>query len=119
MDDYQFPKDMIEISGFGGGYEATCRKMVVAGLKWLDEHPNANPKFHSYKHLYGIIDEDNEGAKELSKAVVGASDGDCTGAMHQATITHVMWIRKNGWGAYIKEMTRASRSTKNQTGEVR
>ena len=33
MGKYQYTDDMGEISGFGEGYEATCRAMVVAGLE--------------------------------------------------------------------------------------
>ena len=107
---YEFTDDMAEISGFGGGYEDCCRAMVVAGLEWLDEHPTAEPKYHGWKGVYGVIDEDNEDAKQLTKAVLDAAEkrGGSTGAMHQATIGHILWIRKNGWENYVKE-TRSSR----------
>ena len=100
---YQYTDDMGEISGFGGDYEQTCRNMVVAGLEWLDSNPNSDPQFHGYKSIYGVITEDNEDAKKLSDAVVNASGGDCTGAMHQATISRILWIRKNGWDKYCDE----------------
>ena len=103
MSKYVYTDDMSELSGFGGGYEATCRAMVVAGLEHLDAHPEADPKFHGYKGIYGIITEDNADAKALSEAVVKAANGDCTGAMHQASISHVLWIRKNGWDRYCAE----------------
>jgi len=103
MSKYVYTDDMSELSGFGGGYEATCRAMVVAGLKHLDAHPEADPQFHGYKGIYGIITEDNADAKALSEAVVKAANGDCTGAMHQAAISHVLWIRKNGWDRYCVE----------------
>ena len=105
MKKYEFTKDMEEISGFGGGYEKTCRKMLTAGLKWFDENPKAKPKFHGYKQIYGIIGEDNEDARALSKAVIKGSDGEATGAMHQAVIIKILWIRKNGWNAFVKEMS--------------
>ena len=35
---YAFTPEMREISGFGGDYEQTCRNMLAAGLRWLDEH---------------------------------------------------------------------------------
>jgi len=99
---YIYTDDMDEISGFGGGYEKACRDMVVAGLKWLDAHPTAEPKFHGYKDVYGICMEDNQDAKDLSSAMVKAAD-DCTGAMHQATVSRVLWIRRNGWDKYVAE----------------
>lgn len=102
---YEFTPEMGEISGFGGGYEDTCRKMLSAGLEWLDEHPESKPEFHGFKGVYGLILEDNEDAKALTKAVVDASDGDYTGAMHQAVISSIFWIRKNGWSAYVAKMS--------------
>lgn len=102
-DKYVYPKRDF-ISGFGGSYEEACQKMVVAGLEWLDAHPQADPQFKGYKNIYGIINEENDDAKALSKVVVDASGGDCTGAMHQASITHILWIKANGWDKYLTEI---------------
>lgn len=102
---YQFTPAMQEISGFGGGYEETCRRMLAAALTWLDEHPEADPKFAGYKDVYGVISDENDDAKALSKAAVDASGGDCTGAMHQAIISSAMWIREHGWDKYVEQMT--------------
>jgi hypothetical protein len=103
---YEFTPEMGEISGFGGGYEETCRKMLKAGMEWLDANPKAEPQFHGYKGIYGIIEEDNADAKALSDAVVAGSGGDCTGAMHQAVIGACLYIRKNGWDSYVREMSK-------------
>ena len=103
MSKYVYTDDMSEISGFGGGYESACRAMVVAGLEHLDANPHADPQFHGYQGIYGSITEDNADAKALSEAVVKAANGDCTGAMHQAAISHVLWIRENGWDRYCAE----------------
>lgn len=101
---YLFTDDMSEISGFGGGYEQTCRNMVAAGMEWFDANPEAAPRFKGNESIYGVILEDNEDAKALSAAVVGAADGDCTGAMHQAVISHCFYARKNGWEKYCEAM---------------
>lgn len=103
---YLFTPGMSEISGFGGGYEQTCRNMVAAGMEWLDSHPDADPQFHGFKGVYGVIADDNPDAKALSDAVVAGSGGDCTGAMHQAAVSHCMFIRKNGWTRYVEEMSK-------------
>ena len=100
---YEYEKGMSEISGFGDVYEESCRTMVKAGLEWFDKHPGAHPKFSGYKGVCGIIDEDNEDATSLTKAVVGSVD-DCTGAMHHATIGHIMHIHEVGWDVYVTEM---------------
>ena len=97
----EYTDDMREISGFGKGYEATCRKMVLAGLDWFDAHPDADPTFHSYKGIYGALTEDNDDAKALTAAMIAAADGDCTGAMYEATVGHVLWIRAHSWEQYV------------------
>ena len=101
---YQFTDDMAEISGFGGGYEDTCRRMVVAGLEWLGAHPDADPQFHGYKNVYGLCMEDNEDAKALTKAMTAPPNNDCTGAMHQATVSHALWIHRHSWQEYVDYM---------------
>ena len=103
---YEFTPDMGEISGFGGGYEQACRDMLKAGMEWCDEHPEADPKFHGFKNVYGIVMEDNDDAKALSKAIVAGAGNDCTGAMHQAVLSSVFFIRKNGWGKYVENMSK-------------
>ena len=104
MTEYQWLTGMGEISGMGGSYEQACRDMLFAGLKWWDEHPAADPHFHGYEGVYGIITEDNDDARELSKAITAVSEG-CTGAMHQAVVEHIMAIHKNGWEWYTAAMT--------------
>lgn len=103
---YEFTKEMGEISGFGGGYENCCRAMLKAGLEWFDANPGADPQFHGWKGVYGLIEEDNEDAKALSKAVVEGAGGDCTGAMHQAVISSIFWIKRNGWDKYVERMSK-------------
>lgn len=100
----QWSEDMGEISGFGGGYEATCRAMVLAGIKWFDEHPEGDPKYMGFEGVHGIILEDNEDAKALTAAIIAASGGDCTGAMHQACVSHAIAYRRLGWDEYCKQL---------------
>ena len=102
---YEFTEEMGEISGFGGGYEAVCRKMLKNGLEWLDANPEADPHISGYKNLYGIINEDNDDAKALSKAVMTDIE-DATGAMHQAVMTALLWIKANGWDKYVEAMSK-------------
>lgn len=104
---FEWTSEMREISGFGGGYETACRAMVSAGVQWLADNPKADPKFHGYKNITGILMEDNEDAKALSAAVSDGSGGDCTGAMHQFAVIHAMHAHKIGWPAYVKMMREA------------
>jgi len=102
---FEWTEDMGEVSGFHGGYERTCRAMVSAGCQWWSGHPDADPQFYGFENVYGIVVEDNEDAKTLSKVIEDAAMGDCTGAMHQACIGHIMaWRRLGSWLAYQREM---------------
>ena len=69
----QWKESMGEISGFGGGYEAVCRALVLAGLAWVDENPEAQLEAHSFENIYGIVVADNDNAKTLEKAMLDAS----------------------------------------------
>jgi hypothetical protein len=100
---------MGEISGFGGGYEQCCRDMLAAGVAWLDANKDAVPEFHGFKNVYGVVMEDNEAAKALTKAVIDAAKGEATGAMHHAAISHLMVIRSKGWEYYVDELRKRER----------
>lgn len=111
----KWEEGMGEISGFGGSYEDGCRAMVLAGIQWIDEHPNADPQFAGYKGVFGIIEETNDDAKALTAAIMDARcmmDGkeircgdECTGAMHHASINHVMNYKRIGWDEYRRIMS--------------
>ena len=101
-------KGIVEISGFGKdtGYEKECQKMLQQGWDWLQEHPKANIKTHTYSNIYGILECDNEDAKALSDAVT--KDTDCTGAMHQAVMQHLIYIHNNGLDKWKLEVKKKS-----------
>lgn len=97
---YEWTADMGQISGFGSGYEAACRKMVVAGMEWL----NANPGL--------TIDELKSGGTrhgEFENAVM-APCPDCSGAMLGAAKNHAAFIWTKGWGAYCESMRSREKS---------
>lgn len=103
---YPWTPGMNEISGFGGGYEEACRNMVYAGLAWLETKPDANLRATTYRNVYGILNAESDDAKALEAAVMAACP-DCSGAMHQATMTACLFIAKNGWAKYVEAMSKA------------
>lgn len=104
---YEFTEEMGEISGFGGGYEATCRAMLKAGAEFWDAQPEGfDPKYQGMKNVYGLMLDHNEDAKKLDAAILAASGGGATGAMHHAVVSHLLFIRKNGWEAYRADMSK-------------
>lgn len=104
MQEYKHTKEMGEISGFGGDYEKKCQIMLNAGVNWIANNPDKNPKASEIKNVYGIICEDNPEAEELSKAILDSVNKDCTGAMHHAVMSRCLWIKANSWDEYCKVM---------------
>ena len=104
IEGFEWTDDMREISGFGSGYERICRTMVSKGCKWWSEHPDADPSVKGFKQIYGIAIAENDDAKELEKAMMVGCD-DCTGAMHQAALSHIFrWKQLGSWSAYQEKM---------------
>ena len=101
---YYYPEGCKEISGFGGGYEEACRKMVIAGITWLSGQNGEKIKFSGFEGVFGLITAENETAKQLEKIMIDAAGGDCTGAMLHACVNHVSYAYAHGWEDYIKHM---------------
>ena len=104
---YEWTGKMGEISGMGGSYEQGCRAMVIAGLEYWDKHTELDPRFKGWEGVYGILNEDNADAKALTEAALHPVEGDCTGAMHQASISTILYIKKHGWDKYVQEMSKS------------
>lgn len=105
---YENIKGIGDISGFGGGYEQNCQTMLQAGYIWLIEHPKANLKGRTFQNVYGIFEPRGKDAKELEKAILASVD-DCTGAMHQAVMTHLFYIHFNGLQKWKDEMKKPAK----------
>lgn len=104
MSKYKYTDKCDEISGFGGTYEESCRKMVISGVEWFDDNKNSDPQFHGFKNVYGLIIEDNDDAKKLTNYMNESINKESTGAMMQACLEHVKYVYQHGWDNYIKEM---------------
>jgi len=104
MSKYKYPEGADYISGFGGGYEAACQAMVIAGLEYWDENPEFNPQYRGFQGVFGLLVEDNEDAKILDGILIAAANGDSTGAMHQASVNHIFAARRLGWEEYLRQL---------------
>ena len=93
---------MGEISGFGGGYEAECQKLLNAGVEWLESHSDQRDKLRikTYEGVYGLATAETPETKELEEAILAAG-ADATGAMHHAVMGRLMWIARHGWEEYV------------------
>jgi hypothetical protein len=101
---YKYTETCREISGFGGGYEDACRNMVIAGMEWLDSHKDANPTFDQFQNIYGLTTNENADMESMQSAMNKVIDDGASGAMMQASTSHVLYALKNGWEKYIEEM---------------
>lgn len=100
----------IDISGFGGYYEATCQAMLFAGMKWLNQHPQFDfSAYRTYRNIYGLATAVTELAKELDDILLAAAHGDSTGAIHQAVVSHLAYIHVNGHDAWLKQAEKQGR----------
>ena len=92
----------IDISGFGGSYEAGCQKMLLNGLKFLNEHPNFDwSAYKEYRGVFGLTIAESCEAKDLDDAI--SQDVEPSGAMHSAVISHLAYINKHGYDGWLAE----------------
>ena len=92
----------IDISGFSGAYEAACQKMLLQGLKFLKDHPNFDwSAYREYKGVLGVCIATTDEAEELDKAVCEGVKP--SGAMCHAVISHLAYIHKHGYDAWLAE----------------
>ena len=104
-----------DISGMGGDYEATVQKMLTAGLKYLSDHSSFDWKgYKQFSDITGICLSENEDAKALDKVLLEAANGDCTGAMHQATVNHLAYIAAHSYSAWVAHI----RKHRNKPGDI-
>ena len=120
MTEYIHTPAMGEISGFGGSYEAGCQTMLDAGVKWLEEHKDADLQAHSYENVFGIIIPDSDDAKELERVIVAAADekypdGGVTGAMLHAVMSRLFYIARKGWDDYCLQCAKRGDDGKEAT----
>jgi hypothetical protein len=101
----------IDISGMGGGYEACCQAMFIAGFKWLNEHPDFTFEgYKAYKNVTGImIPPKTQLAKELDDVLLKASLNDMTGAQHEGVISHLAYIKRHGYEGWLEDAQKNGR----------
>jgi len=101
----------IDISGFGGGYEATCQAMLIAGMEWLKEHPSFTFEgYKAYRNITGIVvPPETQLAKELDDILLKAARDDMTGAQHQAVISHLAYIQAHGHEQWLEDAKKHGR----------
>lgn len=90
----------VDLSGMGGGYENECQLMLQAGEKWLEENKPKDLKARTFEGIYGILEPASAETEQLSQYIT--KDRDCTGAMHQCVMGHLIYIAKEGKEKWFK-----------------
>ncbi len=97
MSKYIFTPEMDEITGFGGVYEETARAMLMEGLRWMDEHPEAKLTYEKGKITNGSTEH-----AQLVDAVVakGNTIGGATSLLLEMVLELLYYIKAEGWEAF-------------------
>jgi len=86
----------LDMSGMGGKYEETCRRMLIDGLSFIDKYKLRNLMLILYKQkLLGELE------KTLVQ-VVTEQDKTVTGAMVNVVVSHIFYIAINGYNEWIE-----------------
>lgn len=96
-----------DLTGFGGGYESVCQKMVWNGVRFLvANRMELAPTYKEFKNIYGVAIAEGQDAEDLDKAIMAGVD-DATGAMHQCAVGHIRYIAENGYSKWFEMMKEA------------
>ena len=96
-----------DLTGFGGGYESTCQRMVWNGVRFLVANKmELAPVYKEYQNVYGLAISEGQDAEDLDKAIMAGIKG-ATGAMHQCAVGHIRHIAKNGYAKWFEMMKEA------------
>ena len=104
---YRHTPAMGEISGFGGGLEKTCQDMLENGVKWLIENKDRelDITLQGWEGIYGVVEVLGKDGEEWEKAIMSGID-DCTGGMHHAVMSRLLYIKRNGWDVYVENLVK-------------
>lgn len=91
---------MRNITGIEGECEEACRKMVAAGVAWLEAHPNAELRYGPSGF------PESADARELHGVTFEASP-EFFGVAGVLATQHARFIHVKGWDAYVTAMTGA------------
>jgi len=101
---YDWINEIGEISGFGGEYEESCRQMVTAGLKWLEQNEGPSTEFSTGDNVFAQIDEEADATDELRTHMVSAVDMDPSPSMLHLCLKHTLYANEIGWEGHVTQL---------------
>jgi len=91
----------VDISGFGGAYENACQRMLTIGLEWIKDKPiDIWKEVWGYKNIFGMMHTPEEFRDLEEKWIKEVAP---SGAMHQAVLSHLYYIHKFGYDAWLEK----------------
>lgn len=93
---WTFDEGMDEISGMGGAYELDCLRMLKAGGEWADAHRD--------EYDFAMFTRASALPAEMQDVMARAARGGATGAMYATVASHIIWVYRNSWEAYVDQM---------------
>ena len=99
-------QETFDLSGFGGGYEDACQRMLWRGVAYLAEHQPPVSMWDDateYEGIVGVMSIDGEDLKSLETHIM--RDIDATGAMHQCVMGHLRFIHRKGIDEWRRELS--------------
>ncbi len=96
---YTWTRQMLGISGEGGKYERTCRKVLIRTLKWLDAQPAG---FLDYQRATDLILRNNRRTVQKIRSAIleAALDTDLKRQDLDVILENALYIKRNGWAYY-------------------
>lgn|SRR6185503_5283203 len=90
-------------SSMGADYETAMRRMLIAGIDYINQHPDCVPVFKEYNHIFGHIDDLNSDAQKLYNVVL-AAEPNCSSAQMQEIMGYLTYIVQLGWEKFVEMM---------------
>ena len=92
MESCKYPIPVVSMGGLGPQYDDACFVLFLRFWKWFDEHPEKYREIEERGHIPDDVE------KELTKLT---DDINPSGAMYGASLTHALFVKKNGYSKWI------------------
>jgi hypothetical protein len=125
MNKYQYTDNCAGIYSTQEDREQMCRKMTIAGMEWLDEHPDANIRINAlgetnesiFRHPTDDVEKLKDAISDIKRKSYTHEEEDARAAKirkadtnHMATYaaSFAIHAKRIGWNAYIQEIEQAT-----------
>lgn len=101
---WEWTEDMGEISGFGGGYEESCKRYMRIALAYFCAFPDEFKRFLQEEKTDDEKKALNKLEYQIGSVMDNGWDSGASGAQIMAAFSHAARVYRFGWESYKKEM---------------